>query len=69
MPLLLWRVQVESQCGEVAPQSQMNHPWIRLCCPDERQQANHAELVRYHPRRNVRHPACSETTHSNEPLK
>lgn len=61
MSVLLWRVQVESQCREVASQSQMYHPWIRLCCPDERQQANHAELVRYHPRGNVCHPACSDT--------
>lgn len=48
----------------------MHHPWIRLCCPDKCQQANHAKLVRYHPRRNVCHPACSDTTqrvtnHSN----
>lgn len=60
--VLLWRVQVKSQCREVASQSQMHHPRIRLRRPDKRQQANHAELVRYHPRGNVRHPACSETT-------
>lgn len=47
----------------------MHHPRIRLRRPDKRQQANHAELVRYHPRGNVRHPACSETTPSHEPVK
>lgn len=41
----------------------MDHAGVRLCCPDECQQADHPELVRYHANRDVGHPPWdTETT-------
>lgn len=60
--IVLWWIQIETQCCEVASKCQMDHPRIRFGCPDERQKANHTKLVRHHAWGNVRHPACRHKT-------
>ena len=56
--VILGRVEVEAQRGQVRAQGQVHHARVRLCGADERQQADHSKLVRYHANRDVGHSSC-----------
>lgn len=63
--VLRW-VEVEAERGEVGAQRQVDHAGVRLCCPDERQQADHPKLVSYHTDGDVGHtPWGTEKTHKD----
>ncbi len=51
------RVQVQPQGGQVGPEGQGDEVGVGLRRPDERQQPNHAELVRDHRLGDVRDKA------------
>lgn len=60
---VLWGVEVEAERGEVGAQGQVDHARVRLRGPDERQQADHSKLIRYHADGDVGHPAWQTETH------
>ena len=56
--LVLGRLEIEPQRGEVGALRQLHDVLVRFRRPNERQEAHHAELVRHHARGDVGYLAC-----------
>ena len=64
--LVLGRLEVEAERGEVRALRQLHDVLVRLGRPDERQEADHAELVGHHARRDVGHLAWGRNTRQRQ---